>query len=30
MKKNQKFNIFLTRMRSLEDLFLYTPFINPN
>jgi len=30
IKENQKFNTFLARMRSLEDLFLYTPFIDPN
>jgi len=30
MKENQRFNTFLARMRSLEDLLLYTPFVNPN
>ena len=30
IKENQKFNTFLARIRSLEDLFLYTPFVDPN
>jgi hypothetical protein len=30
IKENQKFNTFLAHMRSLKDLLLYTPFINPD
>ena len=30
IKENQKFDTFLARMRSLEDLFSYTPFVDPD
>ena len=29
IKENQRFDIFLAHMRSLEDRFSYTPFVNP-
>lgn len=30
MKENQRFDTFLARMRSLEDRFSYTPYVNPD